>query len=248
MKKISLSEYQVALVDFDGTLVDSEFFHYRAYRELLERNGCYMPWDLTTYWTFAHSPNQLLMSTELYRLFPQMQERFPTWNLLRLAKNQIFHSLITSEPVSLIRGAEELLKSLFRAGLTVVIVTNSTQEQVQAISSHYPIFRRIDGWVTVDQYQQRKPHPESYLLAIKRYCQPGDRTIGFEDSARGLTALQQAGVDLPVWLVTPGYQGDLSFLAPRTLCVHTLEGIFDLDEEEAMSGCSHRGGPSIAEG
>lgn len=48
-----------------------------------------------------------------------------------------------------------------------------------------------------------KPDPECYLRAIALCAQPGDRIIGFEDSLRGLQALQQTSA-LPV-LICPAH-------------------------------------------
>jgi HAD superfamily hydrolase (TIGR01509 family) len=235
MRQIPLHTFQVALVDFDGTLIDTEPFHYRAVKEMLKENGHELQWDMAQYCAVAHAGHGLF-TDQLFERFPFLLDRFGTPADARARKNEIYQELIESERSELIPGAERLLESLDENGLKIVIVTNSLRCQIEVLASHHSIFEKVAGWVVKDDYTHRKPHPESYQLAMSLYCQPGDRTIGFEDTAKGVTALQAAGVDQAVWILSPDNRDDRSFLNPSTLLIRR---ILDLYEEEAVSWSSH---------
>jgi beta-phosphoglucomutase-like phosphatase (HAD superfamily) len=52
----------------------------------------------------------------------------------------------------------------------------------------------IPVWITREQYTHPKPAPDAYLKAVELLADPGDRIIGFEDTMKGVKALQAAGV------------------------------------------------------
>jgi len=60
----------------------------------------------------------------------------------------------------------------------------------------------IPHWITRYDYTHPKPHPECYETAIDKFAKADDRIIGFEDTVRGLRALQATRA-LPVLICHP---------------------------------------------
>ena len=58
-----------------------------------------------------------------------------------------------------------------------------------------PVLKTVPLWLTRENYQNPKPAPDGYLKAIEMLEGKGGRTIGFEDSLKGLQSLHAAGVD-----------------------------------------------------
>ncbi|MBI5272395.1 MAG: HAD family phosphatase [Chlamydiia bacterium] len=181
-----IQNFQLFLFDFDGLLVDTEKLHYRAYQELMARQGFCLDWDFTTYCRLAHW-DATAIRQGLYAKFPDLN---PDWKSLYEEKKKIYKELILGGRIQLMPGVERLLTALQKANIRRCTVTNSSLEQTQLVRAQLQVLNTIPYWVTREQYEKPKPSPECYLYAIRQYASAGDRIIGFEDSIRGLLALQ----------------------------------------------------------
>ncbi len=215
-------KFSLFLFDFDGLLVNTEELHFAAYQEMCRRRGFSLPWTLLEFFEAAHFSSTGLAKA-IYQEFPQLLDKEPNWQVLYEEKKSIYQSLIQSEKLQLMPGAEEILLWLQEKNLRRCVVTNSFQKQVDAICEKLPVLKTIPLWITREKYTQAKPDPEGYIKAIKQLGIPGDCIIGFEDSFRGLTALIGAGVDLPVLVSPPDHpQMKLSF-SKEVVIVPSLE-------------------------
>ena len=99
-------------------------------------------------------------------------------------------------------GVEAFLKELTIVRAKRCVAAHSSREQVASIKNALPILETIPMWVTREDYEDPKPAPDAYLKAMELLFDPGDRVVGFEDSLRGLQALQSAGA-MPVLICDP---------------------------------------------
>ena len=175
------------LFDFDGLLVNTEHLHYQAYVNMLETQGCKLDWDFTRFCFFAHR-NADALKEQIYAELPNLD---PDWKKLYSIKKQIYFELIGSGKIELMPGVKTLLTQLKKSGKNSCVVTNSLLEQIQLIRAQHPILQTIPHWITREDYDKPKPHPDGYLRAIELFGKKGDRIVGFEDSMRGLTSLEQ---------------------------------------------------------
>lgn len=180
-------KYQLFLFDFDGLLVNTEHLHFEAYKQMLAARGCVVDWGFSQFCQLAHLNSEALKQA-IYRKFPNLE---PTWSVLYEEKKNIYYSLISRGSIALMPGVEPLLLELHNRNIRTVVVTNSLYEQIALIRSQIPALQTINYWITREDYENPKPHPECYLRAIELYGQKGDKIIGFEDSIRGLKALLQ---------------------------------------------------------
>lgn len=183
-----LSDYQLFLFDFDGLLVNSEKLHYLAYKSLADQRGYHFSIDFATYLRLALFRSDAIREF-IYKSNPGLDAKGPPWQELYAQKKNIYKDILEEEPVSLMEGAEELLLHLEKRNVKRAIVTNSTKYEVERIRSQHPILKTIPYLITKEDYNLPKPSPECYLKAISDFANPTDRTVGFEDSPRGLSAL-----------------------------------------------------------
>lgn len=186
--------FDLVLFDFDGLLVDTEALHFKAYVKLCQNHGCRLDWDINRFFSAAHFDAKGV-ERALYEKFPELYKEEPRWAVLYEEKKQIYNKLLEEGNLHLMPGVEPLLKALQDAEIRRCVVTNSPRSQVNRIKDFLPVLHTIPLWITREDYVQPKPHPECYQKALSIIAQPGDRVIGFEDSVRGLTALQGAGVE-----------------------------------------------------
>jgi HAD superfamily hydrolase (TIGR01509 family) len=193
-----IQDFQLFLFDFDGLLVNTEHLHYQAYVNVLSNRGYALKLSFANFFQLAHF-NSTAWREALYAEILEL----PNWEILYQEKKEAYLELLLSGRVELMPGVEKLLKALEMAKIRRCVVTHSILDHIKLIRSRLPVLETVPKWITREDYEKPKPDPECYLKAIELYGQKGDRIIGFEDSVRGLKALQQTSA-LPV-LICPSH-------------------------------------------
>lgn len=184
------------LFDMDGTILDSEVLHAKAFRSLLEGD---VPASLKA---------QNLSETELYRLcLGQTDERvfsiLQGYKLfdgrdpkeLRIKKNERYLSLLSEtekERLCLPRMAELLLK-IREAGHKLALVTSSDKESARASMLRLGLSDLFHLYVTEESTEKNKPDPAPYFLASQSLGVAPENCVVFEDSPAGLEAASNFG-------------------------------------------------------
>jgi HAD superfamily hydrolase (TIGR01509 family) len=216
-----IHDFQLFLFDFDGLLVNTEHLHYQAYANMLVKRGYSLPL------TFAHFLELAQLNSTAWReaLYAQIPGLDPNWEALYRGKKEAYLELLATGKVELMPGAELLLQALAQADIRRCVVTNSILEHVLPLRARLPVLQTIPHWITREDYEKPKPSPECYLKAIALHGKKGDRIIGFEDSVRGLRALQQTPA-FPV-LVCPSHHPLLQIATEGNVAhFESLEQVF----------------------
>lgn len=178
--------------DLDGLLVNTEKMHYQAYKNMCKGRGADLEWSFEKYCSIAHESStglQLNIQKELKAL-----SVYP-WKELYKDKKQAYLNLLEEGDIELMPGAEKAIAFLQEQGILSCVITHSPKELVDKIKSKLPALSMIPYWITREDYKEPKPAPDGYLLAKGKYAKEGERIIGFEDTLRGWTALNGAGVE-----------------------------------------------------
>ncbi len=178
-------DFQLFLFDFDGLLVNTELLHYQAYMNVFSERGYDLGWGFSKFSALAHQSGSVFREA-VYQEIPSLGP----WEPIYAAKKERYRQLLGQGSLELMKGVEPLLRALEQAEIRRAIVTNSSRADLEFIAARIPLLKTIPHRIAREDYQNPKPDPECYLRAIELYGQPGDRIIGFEDSLRGLRALQ----------------------------------------------------------
>lgn len=157
------------LIDLDGTLIDSEPLHHKAWAKVLELSESYVRHIITT-----HGIDYIL-------------EDYP--NSKRLRKLKI-KEMLKIEDINLIKNADKFIHFIVNNNINHVVVTNTDKEVVEHFKNKVQVLKKLKNWIVREDYKNKKPDSECYQLAIDLYGKPNDRIIGFEDSKPGLTAIR----------------------------------------------------------
>jgi HAD superfamily hydrolase (TIGR01509 family) len=203
------------LLDFDGTMVDTESVDWRSWEEVFEQHGVEIPRErfLLRIGTLT-GPDEL---DELDALLGRPVDR----EAVQAARRARERELVASEPLR--PGVERLLEDARALGLDVAIVSSSTRSWVQshlerlAIEHHLAFVHCADG-----DLERCKPSPALYLEALERLGVRADEAIAVEDSANGIRAAKAAGL-FCVAFPNPITSG--SDLSQADLVVHSLEDV-----------------------
>ena len=185
-KKIILAGKKAVLFDLDGTLVNTDPFHFMGWQNLLAehnikiskefyqehisgRHNTEIAKDL-----FAHLP-----SNEAEKQSEDKEERFR-----QVAKGQL-------EPIT---GLKEFIKYLRDEGLKIGLVTNAPKKNVEFSLGALDLENSFDAMVMAEDVYEPKPAPAPYIECLRKLCIEAKDAIAIEDSPSGIRSATGAGL------------------------------------------------------
>ena len=187
----SIHDVDLVLFDLDGLLVDSEVFHWQAYQRMVRHFGYELSWDYSTYLAIAGSASYAI-ADQLRKEFPVLFEHY-SWEEMYAVKKDMLGVLMDTAIVPLMPGVEQILTFLANQHKRMVVVTHSSLAFVEKVKASHEIFSLINLWIYREMYVHPKPAPDCYKMACDLSKVSPHKTIGFEDSWRGIEALRAAG-------------------------------------------------------
>ena len=113
--------------------------------------------------------------------------------LIYAQKAQRFVEL--SSETKLMPGALDVLKKVKQLGLKIIVVTGSGQPTLfNNLDAHFPGFFENDLMVTAYDVQFGKPHPEPYLMGLKKAKVKPEEVIVIENAPLGIESAVAAGI------------------------------------------------------
>ena len=223
MKPLFLSDYTGFFFDFDGLLVNTEHLHFEAYKQILTHYGFPFIWDFLTFCSIAHQSSEGLRHVITAHAPTLIKEK--GWETFYLEKQETYQILLETTQLYLMPGAAKMLEIVEKMKKPFCVVTNSTIKQVEKVKTCLPSLKKIPLWITREDYLKAKPAPDSYLKAIQ-LLQIEGKKLGFEDSLRGIRALQKAKID-PI-LICPSDHPQMEEAKKENLCHFTsFEALLD---------------------
>lgn len=210
------TELKALLWDVDGTLIDNEELHRKAFNAAFDESGLGWHWGMAEY-------SVLLGVTggrERITHFVRQQEThrasaagFPEFVVqLHTLKTRIYGDMLASDGVRLRPGVVRLVREAADQGVQQAIVTTTRRINVDSLLERYfggsggaPFSVIASG----ERVQHKKPAPDLYLLALEDLGLPGSACVAIEDSANGVRAALAASV--PVIVTPNGYTQDDAF-------------------------------------
>ena len=177
---MDIYEFDTYIFDFDGVIVDSEYYHYMSYKKAIEALNINFELTYDTYCKINHSLNEL----HFKQYFPEKYEE------LHKQKRIFFNEYITSN-IMLKRGFEEFYESLVTKGKKVYLVSDTSNEIFSTFVEKFPILKTINHRFTSNNVALKKPNPAGYIEVLKTLTDiKADlkKIICFEDSLRGYAA------------------------------------------------------------
>ena len=182
-----MSTVGAVLWDMDGTLIDSEEFHWTAWRDTMANEG------------ITITRQQFLSS------FGQRNDSIlPRWlgaaasseriDKIANTKEERYRQLIRKHGISPLPGVEGWVHRLHNQGWLQAIASAAPRANVEAILEALSATRVFQGIVSAEDVERGKPDPEVYLLAASRVGVPPHRSIVVEDAAAGIEGARRAGM------------------------------------------------------
>ena len=178
------------LFDMDGVLYDSMPGHVQAWYDTLYAVG--IPNPKEEY--YLHEGRTGRSTIQLY--FNEVLGRDATdeevVSLYEQKTRRFVELCIQPKPMP---GALELLQKVKDMGLQRIVVTGSGQATLfEELDTHYPGYFDKNLLVTGYDVQYGKPHPEPYLMGLKKGKLLPEEAIAIENAPLGIESARAAGI------------------------------------------------------
>lgn len=176
------------LLDFDGTLMDTDHAHWSCWDEALRAWGGSL--DRHTYNTECAGRQTLTIAAHCIakqRLSAAPQD-------VASRKEVTFRAWLTRGEMAWMPGAQQAFSGLQARGLKLAVVTSSPRDIITAGLRQRGLLDALDAVVTGDDVPRNKPAPDCYLLCLEQLGVPASRCVAFEDTEHGVRAAAAAGI------------------------------------------------------
>ena len=175
------------LWDMDGTLVDSEEFHWLSWRDTMAQEGLPVTHDQFLA-TFGQRNDAIL---------PQWLGRNATPDRIQRigdAKEALYRKLVRERGLQPLPGAKEWVARLHQEGWRQAIASSAPRANVEVVLEVTGLGSYFDAIVSAEDVTAGKPDPQVFLKAADRLGIPPSRCIVVEDATAGVEAARRAGM------------------------------------------------------
>jgi HAD superfamily hydrolase (TIGR01549 family) len=184
---------KAALLDVDGTLIDTNYQHavawYRAFREF----------DITLPLWRIHRAVGMGGDQLVPALVGEDVER-EQGDEIREKRSDIYEDLI--DEVAPLEGAHELVTDLLERDVAVVLASSAPLDELEHYLDLLDVRTLVDAWTTEDDVKQTKPEPDLVQAALEKASDAEAVMVG--DTRWDVEAAAKVGVPT-VCVMTGGW-------------------------------------------
>ncbi|HSL57405.1 MAG TPA: HAD family hydrolase [Acidimicrobiales bacterium] len=171
---------RAALLDVDGTLVDTTYLHTLAWWRAFHRNG--------------HSPTM----TQVHRLIglgsSRLVEAIAGEARPELVEAQVGCFEELRPEATVIPGARELVRWLADQGLAVVLATSGRAEDTDHLRGLLDVEDALAAVVSASETDEAKPDPDIFRLGLEKVGVPPEQAVAVGDTVWDVRAATATGV------------------------------------------------------
>jgi HAD superfamily hydrolase (TIGR01549 family) len=218
-----------AILDVDGTLVDSNYHHTMAWYRAFREQGIVLPiWRIHRHMGMGGDKVPAALAGE------EVEERYG--DILRERWEQLYDDLL--DEVEAFTGAHALVVELKRRGHPVVLASSSIEKHFRHSLQLLQVEGMVDGWTTKDDVERSKPDPDLVQAALEK-C-PTHDAVMVGDTPWDCQAAERAGVQT-ICVLTGGFSADELRDAGAAAVYESLEELCrSLDETPLGPGSKMR--------
>jgi HAD superfamily hydrolase (TIGR01509 family) len=187
-----------AILDVDGTLVDTNYHHAMAWHRAFRERGLVLPiWRLHRHVGMGGDKFVAAVAGD------EAEERLG--DAVRERWEELFDQLI--DEVEPLAGARELIVELKERGHGVVLASSAIEKHLDAFLDKLDARRLVDGWTTKDDVERSKPDPDLVAAALDDLGTREAVLVG--DTPWDVAAARRAGIET-ICVLTGGFsEGEL---------------------------------------
>lgn len=178
---------RAVLWDLDGTLVDSEEYHWLSWRGAMLAEGMDLTYEQFLA-SFGQRNDRILSAWLGPDADPARMQRIGD------DKEAEYRRLAETRGLTPLPGAREWLSSLQAAGWKQAIASSAPRLNVQTMLRVLHLDGYLDAIVSAEDVTKGKPDPQVFLRAAEKLHVPPSHCIVVEDAAAGVEGARRAGM------------------------------------------------------
>ena len=175
----------IAILDIDGTLVDTNYQHALAWFRAFRAHGIVLPlWRIHRH--IGMGGDQLVGALTDERTEAELGEA-----IREAEKREYFELIGEVEPMA---GSRELIEDLKRRGHRVVLASSAKEDEVDHYLDQLDARGLADAWTTSADVEATKPEPDLVAAAVDRLEGSSEDAVMVGDTPWDVEAAARAGV------------------------------------------------------
>jgi HAD superfamily hydrolase (TIGR01509 family) len=175
----------VAILDIDGTLIDTNYQHAIAWYRAFCRHGLVLPiWRIHR--DIGMGGDQLVPSLAGDDFEAEQGDA------VREDEKSLYGELIGE--VRPVQGACELIQELGKRGHTVLLASSAKQEEIDCYLDLLDARELADGWTSSADVESTKPEPDLVHTALQKAGADPSEAVMIGDTPYDVEAAKRAGV------------------------------------------------------
>jgi HAD superfamily hydrolase (TIGR01509 family) len=176
---------KIAILDVDGTLVDTNYHHAVAWFRAFRRHFLTLPvWRIHRH--IGMGGDQLVAALA----GDEVEERLG--DSIRDAESELYRELIGE--VQAMEGSRKLIEELKKAGNVVVLASSAKEWEVEHYLELLDAKELVDAWTTSADVERTKPEPDLVHAALDKAGGEGDAML-IGDTVWDVEAAARAGIE-----------------------------------------------------
>ena len=175
------------LWDLDGTLADSEEYHWLSWRDAMRAEGVELTYDRFLA-SFGQRNDRILGAWLGEAADATRIRRIGDW------KEGEYRRLAEARGLTPLAGAREWVERLHGDGWKQAIASSAPRLNVETMLHVLKFDGLIDAMVSADEVKKGKPDPDVFLAAAAAVSVPPSRCVVVEDAPAGVEAGRRAGM------------------------------------------------------
>ena len=180
-------DFDGALFDMDGLVLDTEKVYHKVWKEAGKAYGYDVTEEMVSSLMGGGYDNTKAMFERIFG------KDFP-FDKVRKLRTEMLEEVFRKEPPEVKPGFKELISYLKETGRKTALATSTERERaIRLLASAGIAEDTFDETVCGDEVSESKPNPEIFIKAAKKIGVPVSKCLIFEDSFNGIRAAHAAG-------------------------------------------------------
>ncbi|GIP62616.1 hydrolase [Virgibacillus pantothenticus] len=182
-----MNQVKLMIFDMDGLLFDTERIAFQALKKAMKNADYELTLDIYRKIIGAGKQEDEAILKDVYG------EEF-SFSLVLDGYLHESEKILKTDGLRIMEGVTELLDILDERKIKKCVASSSSLETIQRYLTMTNLKDRFDFYMSGDEVERGKPHPDIFLEACQRADESPEVAIVLEDSPNGLRAAYRAGI------------------------------------------------------